>query len=192
MGAFARMPCLRSRAVVPPDAPPPPEPQFEWQLLTAAQRKRKLEALRMRDREAKRQQREAAAAADTVETQRIQQGRPDEHDDLVILDETVEVPFMIASSHRILHYRGFTACIRCGAMASTASRQAGVEKLGANCLGSSTCSTGSLTRLRRLQRGEHPRAADRWPDGGDKDTPSPPPRILVPFQLSSTTKLLVP
>ena len=76
----------------------------------------------------------------------------DIEDELIVTAEPIEVPYLIHSTHRILHHRGFSACIRCGAMASSATRRA--EHLADSCLGQSSMSSGTRSRLRQHQRGE--------------------------------------
>ena len=194
LGAFAKVECINRKAIQAPVVQPEPAPPaFEWQHLTPAQRKRKLAALRDADRAAKRQQKLADQQADADETMRI-----DEHveeSELIVTSEPTEVPYLIHASHRILYHRGFSACIRCGAMASSATKKA--EHLAASCLGSSSMSSGTRSRLRRLQRGEHPRAERAngiWPDGGAIGTSSPPPSLtsgLVQVPETGSTRLLL-
>ena len=92
----------------------PPAPAFEWQLLTPAQRKRKLAALREAARESKRQQRVETQQADEAVSMRVERHIPAADADLIVIDEPIEVPYLIHPTHRILHHRGFIACIRCG------------------------------------------------------------------------------
>ena len=71
---------------------------------------------------------------------------------------------LIDASHRIIEGGGFIACLRCGAMASTATARNAVLPMA--CLGPAACITANKSRLKRFQGGDHPRP-DRplWPDG---------------------------
>jgi ribonuclease HI len=142
LGACARQPCLPTRvaaaATTSPPPTPQPEPAFEWQLLTFAQRKRKLEALRSHTRAAKKQAKADERQADLDHTRATTHEASDAEDGLIITDEPVEVPFVICPSHRVLHYRGYAACIRCGTMASTATRRG--KHFAQPCLGHGACS----------------------------------------------------
>ena len=132
--------------------------------------------------------------ADADETKHIT-SQVEVDEELIVTEEPVEVPYLIDPSHRILFHRGFSAYIRCGAMATSATKRA--EHLADGCLGPASMSSGTRSRLRRLQRGDHPRpdrANGVWPDGGAIGSPSPPPSLmssLVQVQLTGSTRMQV-
>ena len=93
-----------------------------------------------------------------------------------VIDKPLVVPFLNDKSHRIIEGGGFVACLRCGAMASTATARNAALPMA--CLGPAACRTASKSRLKRFQGGDHPRP-DRplWPDGSPEGKLSRQPRL---------------
>ena len=165
-----------------------------WQLLSHAQRRRKLEQLRSAARQEKHRQQEEDRLANEQATKDAKTVI-DEDDMLDIIDEPIVSPYLVDPSHKVIYYGGFTACTRCGAMASTSSAKNAI--FPEPCLGPAACSTANRSRLRKLQRGEHPRPDrhSQWPDGTPAgEQPRRPPRIHTGIhrcQATATTELRV-
>ena len=166
-----------------------------WQLLSHAQRRRKLEQLRSATRQEKQRQQEEDRLADEQATRNAKTTIDDEEEDLIdIIDEPVVLPYSVDPSHKVLYFGGFAACTRCGTMASTSSARNAI--FPEQCLGFAACSTANRSRLRRLQRGEHPRPDrhSQWPDGtpaGEQPRRPTVPRIMEIHrcQATATTEL---
>ena len=86
------------------------------------------------------------------------------------------LPYAVHFSHRILYCGGFVVCDSCAYMATTTSG----SNLGSGCRGKEHRNSGSLSRLKRIQSGKHPRpdrakVTAKWPDG-ERWALSLPPR----------------
>ena len=196
LASFAQRQCLARHRVQADMQQPEKEEDSNvdgdqpWQLLTHSQRKRKLEQIRTEARQAKVQRLAAEAEHNEKATAEVKVDL-DSDTDLELIDPPIMLPFYIDASHRILAGGGFVACLRCGAMASSATARN--VALPAPCLGQAACSTANRSRLRRFQDGDHPRPdRPQWPDGSPMGKLSRRPQLypgIRPDRDRGTTEL---
>ena len=129
-------------------------------------------------------------------TMMMNMAAPSEEEELVVVPHnevdslaptSFVLPYSIHASHRILFCGGFVVCDSCASMASTASG----SNLAGKCKGKEHRNSGSMSRLKRIQNGQHPRpekakATGKWPDG-ERWALSLPPRPVHRVQHRSGT-----